>query len=108
MVEKSKREIMAMGSKIGGVIGAIAFLFFGLVPGFYFGSYATLIILSRLIGGPLKASVIVNILVAMGIIIGIVCIAAVFIVVGAIFGTAIGYITSLIPERGKNRGRVVA
>lgn len=103
---KPKREILSMGSKIGGVIGAIAFLFLGLVPGFYFGSYATLIILSRLLGGPLKASVVINILVAMGIILGIACIAAAFIVVGAIFGTAVGYITSLISEREKGGEKV--
>lgn len=105
-MERSRKEVLSMGSKIGGVIGAIAFLFLGLVPGFYFGSYATLIILSRLLGGPLKASVIINILVAMGIILGIACIAAAFIVVGAIFGTAVGYITSLISEREKGGEKV--
>lgn len=105
-MERARKEVLSMGSKIGGVIGAIAFLFLGLVPGFYFGSYATLIILSRLLGGPLKASVAINILVAMGIILGIACIAAAFIVVGAIFGTAVGYITSLISEREKGGEKV--
>lgn len=105
-MERARREVLSMGSKIGGVIGAIAFLFFGLVPGFYFGSYATLIILSKLLGGPLKASVVINILVAMGIILGISCIAAAFIVVGAIFGTAVGYIISLISEREKGGEKI--
>ena len=105
-MEKTKREILSMGSKIGGVIGAIAFLLLGLVPGFYFGSYATLIILSKLFGGPLKASAIINVIVAAGIILGIICIAAAFIVVGAIFGTAVSYLTYLISEREKGRARV--
>jgi len=94
-----KKDFLSMGSKIGGVIGAIAFIFIGLVPGFYFGSYATLIILSRLLGGPLKASAVINILVASGIILGITCTATAFIVVGAICGTVVGYVTSLISER---------
>ncbi len=105
-MERTRKDILSMGSKIGGVIGAIAFLFLGLVPGFYFGSYATLIILSKLIGGPLKASAIINILVAIGIILGIASIAAAFIVVGAIFGTVVGYIISLISEREKGVERV--
>lgn len=105
-MEKTRKDILSMGSKIGGVIGAIAFLFLGLVPGFYFGSYATLIILSKLLGGPLKASAIINILVAIGIILGITSIAAAFIVVGAILGTVVGYVTSFISEREKAEERV--
>ncbi len=105
-MERTRKDILSMGSKIGGVIGAIAFLFLGLVPGFYFGSYATLIILSKLIGGPLKASVIINILVAIGIILGITSVAAAFIVVGAILGTVVGYVTSFISEREKAEEKV--
>lgn len=105
-MEKTRKDILSMGSKIGGVIGAIGFLFLGLVPGFYFGSYATLIILSKLLGGPLKASAIINILVAIGIILGITSIAAAFIVVGAILGTVVGYVTSFISEREKAEEKV--
>lgn len=100
-MERGRRELLSIGSKIGGTIGAIAFIFLGLIPGFYFGSYATLIILSKLLGGPLKATVVINIVIAIGIILGIACMAAAFIVVGAIFGTAIGYITSILIEREK-------
>ena len=95
MVE-SKKDFIAMGSKIGAVLGFIVFLLFGLIPGFYFGSYATLIILSRLFGGPLQSTLLVKVLVTIGIILGIACIAAASIVIGAIFGTVVGYLTAII------------
>ena len=32
---KARKEMVRMGTKVGGVLGAIAFLVFGIVPGFY-------------------------------------------------------------------------
>ena len=78
------------------MLGGIAFLVFGIVPGFYFGSYGTLVLLNHLFGGPMQASVLVRIAVAGGVLVGIVCIASVSIVVGAIFGTMVGYLTEAL------------
>lgn len=80
-----------MAIKVGAAVGAIAFLVFGVIPGFYFGSYGTLILLSHLFGGPLQATALARIATAFGILIGIACVGSVTIIVGAIFGTVIGY-----------------
>jgi hypothetical protein len=93
---KARKEMVRMGTKIGGVLGAIAFLIFGIVPGFYFGSYGTLVLLSHLFGGPLQATVLVRMATAAGIMVGILCIASVSIVVGAVFGTALGYLLEVV------------
>ena len=100
---KARKEMVRMGTKVGGVLGAIAFLVVGIVPGFYFGSYGTLVLLSHLFGGPLQATVLVRIATAAGIMVGIICMASVSIVVGAVFGTAIGYLSEAVtsPSRGK-------
>lgn len=90
------------GTKIGAVIGGIAFIFFGLLPGFYFGSYAALVILSRLLGGPLEPTITVRILTVIGVALGIFCIGSTFIVIGAIFGTLVGYLT----EKASGKGEV--
>lgn len=87
---------MKMGRKIGAVIGAIAFLAFGLVPGFYFGSYGVLVTLSHLFGGPVEANVLVRMLVVVGIALGVFCIGAVSVVLGAVFGTVIGYVAETL------------
>ena len=47
-----RTNTMKVGTKIGAGIGVLAFLVFGIVPGFYFGSYGTLVLLSHLAGGP--------------------------------------------------------
>jgi hypothetical protein len=98
---KARKEMVRMGTKVGGVLGGIAFLAFGIVPGFYFGSYGTLVLMSKLFGGPMEASVLVRVAVAAGVLIGITCIASVTIVVGAIFGTAAGYLTEALTSRAE-------
>ncbi len=98
---KARKEMVRMGTKVGAALGGIAFLVFGIVPGFYFGSYGTLVLLNHLFGGPLQATVLVRIAVAMGVLVGITCIASVSIVVGAIFGTMVGYLTEALSSAAR-------
>ena len=88
-------ETMKAGTKIGAAIGGLVFLVFGIVPGFYFGSYGTLILLQHLMGGSVEPTLFVRAAIVVGILMGIACIAAVSIVVGGILGTALGYVVSL-------------
>src|SRR5512143_3918418 len=82
------------GMKIGVTVGGLAFLVFGIIPGFYFGSFGTLILLQKLMGGSVEPTLIVRALIVMGIVVGIVCAATVFLVVGGLLGTVLGYIVS--------------
>jgi hypothetical protein len=52
--------------------------------------------MSKLFGGPLEATVLVRLATAAGILVGIVCVASVTIVVGAIFGTVVGYLLEAV------------
>lgn len=100
---KARKEMVRMGTKVGAVLGGIAFLAFGIVPGFYFGSYGILVLMNHLFGGPLQATVLVRIAVAAGVLVGITCIASVTIVVGAIFGTAAGYLTEALTSAAREK-----
>ncbi|HCC68916.1 MAG TPA: hypothetical protein DEP99_03415 [Nitrospiraceae bacterium] len=93
---KARKDIIAMGTKIGAAFGGLAFLFFGIIPGFYYGRYGTLVLLNNLFDGPVEPTVLVRIVVAAGIIIGIASVASLSLVVGAIIGTIIGYITEMV------------
>jgi hypothetical protein len=89
-----KNETVKAGMKIGATIGGLVFLVFGIMPGFYFGSFGTLILLQKLSGGAVEPTLIVRALVVMGIMVGIACAATVSIVVGGLLGTAMGYLVS--------------
>jgi hypothetical protein len=89
-----KNETVKAGMKIGATVGGLVFVVFGIMPGFYFGSYGTLILLQKLMGGTVEPTLLVRAAVVMGIVVGIACAAAVSIVVGGLLGTAMGFIVS--------------
>jgi hypothetical protein len=97
-----KNETVKTGMKIGATAGGLVFLIMGIVPGFYFGSYGTLILLQKLMGGTVEPTLIVRTVIVMGMAVGIACAAAVSIVVGSLLGTAMGYIVS-VPAAARKR-----
>jgi len=107
---KARKEMIRMGTKIGAAFGGLAFLIFGLLPGFYFGSYGSLVVLQYLIGGPIEPTVLVRMFVAVGIFLGIASMAFLSIVVGAILGTAMGYAVEAVtaPKEVKETTEVAA
>jgi hypothetical protein len=100
MTDERKRTLK-VGTKIGAALGTLVFLVFGIVPGFYFGSYGTLMLLSHLAGGPVEATTIVRMITVVGIVIGIFCTGAVSIVLGSVFGTALAYVVDAIGSLGR-------
>jgi hypothetical protein len=89
-----KNETVKTGMKIGATVGGLVFLAFGIMPGFYFGSYGTLILLQKLTGGAVEPTLISRALIVMGIVVGISCAAAVCLVVGGLLGTVAGVAVS--------------
>lgn len=89
-----KNETVKAGMKIGATIGGVVFLVFGIVPGFYFGSYGTLILLQKLMGGTVEPTLFVRAAVVMGIAVGIACAAAASLVIGGLLGTVMGFAVS--------------
>jgi len=89
-----KNETVKTGMKIGATIGGLVFVVAGIVPGFYFGSFGTLILLQKIMGGTVEPTLFVRAAIVMGIGVGIACAATVSIVVGGLLGTAMGYIVS--------------
>jgi hypothetical protein len=98
-----RAKTMKLGTKMGATVGAIVFLVFGVVPGFYFGSYGTLMLLSHLAGGPVEATTIVRMITVAGILVGLFCIGAVSLVLGSVAGTALAYVVDAIGSLGKER-----
>src|SRR5512147_2158291 len=99
-MKNERKTTMKTGTKIGAAIGAVAFLVFGIVPGFYFGSYGTLMILNHLAGGAVEPTTIVRMVTVTGILVGIFCVGTVSIVLGAVFGTSLAYIVDVVGSLG--------
>ena len=99
---KTKGKVR-MGTKIGAAVGAVGFLAFGIIPGFYFGSYGTLVLMSHLFGGPLQATVLLRVATAVGILMGITCVGFMSIVAGAVLGTAAGYMAEAVSAALKEK-----
>ena len=89
-----KNETVKKGMRVGATIGGLVFAVFGIMPGFYFGSFGTLILLQKVMGGTVEPTLFVRAAVVMGIMVGIACAAAVCLVVGGLLGTAVGYMAS--------------
>ncbi len=98
-----RRRTLKTGTKIGAVLGAIVFLVFGTIPGFYFGSYGTLMLLSHLAGGPVEPTTIVRMITVAGILLGLFCIGAVSVVLGSVFGTALAWVVDAMGSLGRER-----
>jgi len=99
-------DAMRIGRNIGAAIGAVVFLVFGLVPGFYFGSYGVLVSLQRLFGHSVEPNILVRMLIVAGVVLGIFCTAAVSIVLGSVFGTVVGYLTEVFAAPVKEKAEV--
>lgn len=87
-------------------MGTIVFLIFGIVPGFYFGSYGTLVVISHLMGGPVEPNVLVRMLIVVGILLGLFCAASVSIVFGAVLGSIVGYATEAFTAKPKELAEI--
>jgi hypothetical protein len=98
---ESRKQTMKIGTKMGAAIGTIVFLVFGIVPGFYFGSFGTLMLLSRLMGGPVEPTTIVRMITVVGVLLGMFCIGAVSIVLGSVFGTSLAWAVDVLGNLGK-------
>lgn len=100
-MKDERKQTLKVGTKIGAAIGFISFLIFGLMPSIYFASYGSLMLMSRLAGGPVEATTIVRMLTVVGIMLGVFCSAAVGIVLGSVFGTSLAFIVEAISSLGK-------
>jgi hypothetical protein len=97
-----KNVTINTGMKMGATIGGILFLAMGIVPGFYFGSFGTLMLLQKLSNGPVEPTLFVRAAIVMGIAIGIACAAAISVAMGSLAGAVIGYAVSA-PASSSNK-----
>lgn len=82
MIRSSSRTF-AFG---GGILGLATFLFLGLLPSIVYGGFAGMTLATAIRGGPAEGSLLAQVLVIFGMVVGLLGTAAMFTVVGAALG----------------------
>jgi hypothetical protein len=96
----TRNEMTRTSMKIGAVMGGMVFLLFGIVPAFHYGGYTALMLISKIVGGPVEATLVVRMLLVMGVLLGIACMGALSIVLGSVFGTVAGVVANAFSSLG--------
>jgi len=85
-VQANKGNERIRARNTGAVAGAVLFLIFGLIPSFFFGSYGTLFLISKLTGVPVETGLLVRVVLFIGISVTISLTAFLSILCGSIIG----------------------
>ena len=93
-------NLIRTGTMVGAVLGGVAFLVFGVVPAFHYGGFATLMLLTKLAGGPVEATLGVRVILVVGVLLGILCLGFLSLVLGSVAGTAAAYVVRLVSPAG--------
>lgn len=83
---------MKRGAEVGSILGVIVFCLLGFMPGVYFGGYGAVSLLAKLSGGVLEPTLFSRIAVVAGMAVGVICMATVSVVLGALLGTVLGFV----------------
>ncbi len=96
VMKEKNMEMMRTGMKVGAVLGGLVFLVFGIVPGFHYGGFAAIMLLTKLIGGPVEFTLLTRMIVVFGILLGILSLGSLSIVLGSVLGTLSGVIVNAL------------
>jgi len=84
----------------GGVVGLVTFLVVGLLPSIVYGGFAGVALASAILGGPVGVSIFARTLVVLGMTIGLLGTAGIFVVLGGALGAAIFHAARLAGSVG--------
>jgi len=105
-MKERNSSLIRTGTMVGAVLGGVAFLIFGLVPAFHYGGFATLMLLGKLAGGPVEATLGVRLILVLGVLLGILCLGFLSLVLGSVAGTAAAYVVQLLSAAGHKEAAV--
>lgn len=86
-------ETVKTGVKVGAIVGVITWFLFGILAGFHFGGYSTIILLNKLFGS-VEPTLIIRALIVMGMGVGIATVGSLCLVVGGLMGALVGWVVS--------------
>ncbi len=85
-----RKHFMLIPTYAGAALGFISYLFVGAVPGLLYGGYMGLAMSSVLFGSPVEATLAAKLVTFGGMFLGLAASFFFFLVMGSLFGTAVG------------------
>jgi hypothetical protein len=82
---------------VGAGVGLALFLFLALVPSMLYGGYAGVLLAGGILGTPVKVTLLARALTAFGMGLGVIGVAALFTVGGAVAGAAVAFLVGVLP-----------
>lgn len=101
MERKRRKSPVTIGREVGTIIGGIGFVYIGLLYGVVYGGYLGLVVAKALFGTPIPPSIWARGLTFLGITLGVVTSAALFIGAGAALGAGVGYLFALALQEAR-------
>jgi hypothetical protein len=74
---------------VGGLVGLGVFLVVGLLPSIVYGGFAGTVLASSILGEPLSGQIISRLLIAFGMLVGLLATGGVFVVIGSALGAGV-------------------
>lgn len=85
----NREKLSSLSTRTGGFLGVVLFLVFGLKPAFVYGGMLGVATAAAMHGGPVGAELATRVIVAGGMLLGVLAVGFFMTVVGALFGTAV-------------------
>lgn len=79
---------------VGAGVGLVLFLAVALLPAIVYGGYAGVLLAGGIFGTPIVPTFAVKALIVFGMVLGVVAVASLFAVTGAVVGSAVGVLAS--------------
>lgn len=99
-MKTKNNQTVKTGMMVGAILGGLAFLVFGIIPGFEYSGLMVLALLSKITGDPLEMTLGIRMIVMLGVLVGSLCLATLAIVAGSVAGTGSAYVVNAISPVG--------
>jgi hypothetical protein len=94
-------ESQWLGFKIGATAGLIFFIIYGAPNALIYGGYGAILLAGKIMGAPVEPAAVARIVIGVGMLMGLLSTALLFVVLGSLFGAGVGSIGNLISVKVK-------
>jgi hypothetical protein len=92
-------EVQWTGFRIGAIAGLALFLVYGAPNALIYGGYGAILLAGKIFGAPVEPAILARVVIAVGMLVGLLSSALLFVVLSSLFGAGIGSIGNLVKAK---------